>query len=214
MIRLRITFAKGEEVRYISHLDLMRAWERLLRRANVPLAYSKGFNPHPKMSFATPLPVGVTGTAELMDVVLETTMTPDEFRVMIEGQRLPGVEVIAVDEVDLAAPSLPSLVRAGEYRARLAGDERREVIAGRIDGLLAARELIRDRRREGEVRRYDLRPLVDDISIEDWDGEKVLWMRLNVASTGTGRPDEVLDALGLGESVIGVDRTRIVVGLR
>ncbi|MFQ5886684.1 MAG: TIGR03936 family radical SAM-associated protein, partial [Anaerolineae bacterium] len=56
--RIRITFSKGEEIQYISHLDMMRLWKRTLRRANLPLAYSKGFNPQPKISIAAPLPVG------------------------------------------------------------------------------------------------------------------------------------------------------------
>jgi len=69
--RLRITFAKGETLKYISHLDLARAWERALRRAGVPLAYSQGFNPRPKMAFAAALPVGYTATAEMVDILLE-----------------------------------------------------------------------------------------------------------------------------------------------
>ena len=71
MQRLRVTFSRGEELKYLSHLDVMRLWERALRRADLPLAYSQGFSPHAKISIAAPLPLGVTGERELMDIVLQ-----------------------------------------------------------------------------------------------------------------------------------------------
>ena len=68
MQRIRISFSRGEKVKYISHLDLMRLWERALRRASIPIAYSQGFSPHPKISIAAPLPIGVTSDGEFMDI--------------------------------------------------------------------------------------------------------------------------------------------------
>jgi len=72
--RLRITFTKGENLRYISHLDLARTWERVLRRAGIPVLYSRGYHPHPKIVFAAALPVGCTGAAEVMDVVRQAPL--------------------------------------------------------------------------------------------------------------------------------------------
>ena len=66
MHRLRLKFSRGEKLKYLSHLDLMRLWERALRRAGLPAAYSEGFSPHPRISLASPLAVGVTSRAELM----------------------------------------------------------------------------------------------------------------------------------------------------
>ena len=68
MQRIRIKFNRGEEIKFISHLDITRLWERALRRAGVPLAYSQGFSPHPQLSFAVPLAVGMTSEAELLDI--------------------------------------------------------------------------------------------------------------------------------------------------
>ncbi|KPK23033.1 MAG: hypothetical protein AMJ70_04475, partial [Dehalococcoidia bacterium SG8_51_3] len=70
MQRLRIKYCRGEELKYISHLDIMRLWQRALNRAGISLAYSEGFHPHPKISLAAPLAIGVTSEAELMDVTL------------------------------------------------------------------------------------------------------------------------------------------------
>jgi len=77
--RLRITFAKGSALKYISHLDLTLAWERTLRRAEIPLAYSQGYNPQARLQLASGLPLGYTGSAEVMDVMLTESMPPQEF---------------------------------------------------------------------------------------------------------------------------------------
>jgi radical SAM-linked protein len=79
MQRLRVKFSRGDEIKFISNLDLMRLWQRALRRAGMPLAYSEGFNPHPRISLAAPLPLGVTGEAELMDIVLSRPVSPHFF---------------------------------------------------------------------------------------------------------------------------------------
>ncbi len=74
--RLRLKFSRGEELKYISHLDLMRLWERALRRARIPIAYSEGFSPHPRLSLAAPLALGITSEAELIDIFLERRLAP------------------------------------------------------------------------------------------------------------------------------------------
>ena len=79
MPRLRVRFGRGPEVKFISHLDVMRFWERAFRRARIPLAYSEGFSPHPRISLAAPLPVGVTSEAELMDVMVSRWISPQWF---------------------------------------------------------------------------------------------------------------------------------------
>ncbi|MCL5264968.1 MAG: TIGR03936 family radical SAM-associated protein [Chloroflexi bacterium] len=210
MKRLRITFSKGEELKYISHLDLMRAWERLLRRAGVPLAYSKGFNPHPKVSVAAPLPIGVSGEAELMDVFVEGEETPARIREMMEPQLPRGLRVVDVREVSAEAPSLQSELRFSDYEVDLATPLSREAVESRVKALLAASSIERERQRDREVRRYDLRPLIDDIWIAEWNGGQKLAMRLRADVGGAGRPDEVLAALGLEEYVKRIRRTGLV----
>src|SRR3712207_8065167 len=88
--RLRVTFARGDLLRYITHLDLMRAWERALKRAGLPLAYSEGFTRHPQLQLAAPLPVGATAEGELMDVFLAEPLPPATFAARLEPQTPPG----------------------------------------------------------------------------------------------------------------------------
>ena len=207
--RLRITFAKGEEIKYISHLDLMRLWERTLRRARVPLAYSQGFNPRPKIAVATPLPVGFTSRGEVMDVVLERRFSPYNFARGLARHLPPGLELLSVEEVYPKLPSLQSQVRSAEYRVTVSWDGLQGKMEGKLHELLSAEQLLRQRRGKD----YDLRPLIEELWVEgkETDGW-VLGMRLRAGDKGAGRPEEVLDALGLAEGPYAVRRERLLFG--
>jgi radical SAM-linked protein len=213
--RLRIIFAKGGEIKYISHLDLMRLWERSLRRARVPLAYSQGFNPRPKIAIAAALPVGFTSRGEVMDVVLERRISPYNFAKGLVPHLPTGLELLSVEEVYPQLPSLQSQVRSAEYRVTVYWDGAQEEIEGkllaeRVRQLLSAEQLLRQRRGKD----YDLRPLIEDVWVEgkETDGW-VLGMRLRAGDQGAGRPDEVLDSLGLAEGPHAVRRERLIFGL-
>src|SRR5712692_11476874 len=103
MRRFRLTFSKGEPVRYISHLDLMRTWERILRRAGLKLAHSQGFNPRPRLVFAAPLSVGVTSEAEIVDVDLEEELVAEELVSRVRPALPPGIHVLSAHEVPIDA---------------------------------------------------------------------------------------------------------------
>ena len=115
MHRLRLKFGRGDKLKFLSHLDLMRLWERSLRRAGMPPSYSEGFSPHPKISLAAPLPVGVTSQAEIMDVFLARHITPGLFVQRVVPQLPDGIAIIDIMAVNLQAPSLQSRLRLAEY---------------------------------------------------------------------------------------------------
>ncbi|MCR4405680.1 MAG: TIGR03936 family radical SAM-associated protein [Anaerolineae bacterium] len=208
--RLRITFAREETIKYISHLDLARAWERALRRAGVPLAYSQGFNPRPKMAFAAALPVGYTSSAEVVDVFLEKSLSPLDLAHRLASVLPSGLRVISIEEVEPGLPALQSQVRAVEYRVSVMWEGERADLEARVAALLAATTLPRERVHKGRRRAYDLRPLVEALRVEaeGADGYR-LWMRLGYGSEGTARPEEVLDALGLADVPFSVERTAL-----
>ena len=198
--RLRLRFAKGAAIKYISHLDLARAWERTFRRAGLPLLYSQGFNPRPRFQIAAGLPVGVASRAELLDVWLMQQWEPEEVLARLRAVSPPGLEVLEVVEADLKAPSLQSQVCAADYEAVVRTVEPLAAIQGRVEALLGAPTLPRRRLHKGEWQTYDLRPLIHSITVTMGgvqDGERILVMRLLASQQGAGRPDEVLDALGL-----------------
>ena len=134
--RLRITFSKGENLRYISHLDLSRTWERVLRRAGIPVAYTKGYHPHPKMVFAAALPLGCTGEVEVIDIVLSQPMPP---RRVLRGltHRVPdGLEAIDAMPVYGRAPALPTLLHGADYDSVIETGEPIEKVAGQCQTCL------------------------------------------------------------------------------
>lgn len=210
MQRLRVTFGKGEEVKYISHLDLMRAWERALRRARIPLAYSQGFNPRPRLFFASALPVGFTGREEVLDIVLQQRIGLREFVSRVSGQLPLGLELKGVVEVPIALPAPSVQVVAAEYEVAVETQDAPHEMQARLEALLAASSIPRRRERPGGTREYDLRPLVQKLwVIGRRGGMYILGMRLQADGQGTGRPDEVMAALGLAEAVRAIERVKL-----
>lgn len=209
--RLRLVFAKKKPVKYISHLDLALAWERALRRAQMPLAYSQGFNPRPKMQFASGLPLGATGSAEIVDIILTESISPEEARTRIRPALPRGIQLQRVEEVPLKSPTLQQLLRQAEYRVVVEIDLPAELLAERIQALLGATEFIQTRRRRKKKEVFDLRPWLHDLRLEKvGEGEVELWMRLTSGQFGNLRPEAVLEALGLGDRWAEIERTRLI----
>lgn len=208
--RLRLQFTKGDQLKYISHLDLARTWERIFRRGGLPIAYSQGFNPRPRFQIAAALPVGVTGRSEYLDVWLTERLAPEEVLARSAPTLPPGLEVIGVEEVDLRGPSLQSQMRAAEYRSVVQTQEPIEAVRARVQALLNATALLRQRHHKGKMQTYDLRSLIQSVIVEPGQGEQVvLLMRLQASPEGAGRPDQVLEALGLSLAPHTVERTNL-----
>ncbi|MHB1006803.1 MAG: TIGR03936 family radical SAM-associated protein [Chloroflexota bacterium] len=206
MQRLRFTYTRGADGQYISHLDMARLWERALRRARLPIVYSQGFTPHARISFAAPLAVGVTADAELVDLFLAEPLAPAEARARLAAQLPPGLALTATTEVDLSAPSVQSQVRAAVYVAEF--EEAVPELGERVAALLARDAVPYERKREGKVKRIDLRPYVEALTVDDAAG--ALTLRLKLDNGGSVRPDEVLDALGLGKRPVRLHRACLV----
>lgn len=201
--RLRVRFRRGEEVKYITHLDLMRFWERAMRRAGVALAYSEGHTPRPRLSLAAPLAVGVTSSAELMDVFLTRPVAPADFTRSMEDQLSPGIEILEVAEVGLGLPSLQSEVRWARYRVEGVCEAAPEEVRSAVKRFLAAESIPWEHLREKQVRKYDIRALVRDLKVVDApEGSYALAMLLRCDNAATGRPEQVVAALGLPEPTV------------
>lgn len=208
--RLRVRFARGEEVKYISHLDLTRCWERVLRRAEVPLAYSQGFSPHPRISIAAPLSLGVTSEAELMDLFLARRFSPHFLLGSVSPELPSGIEVLEVKDIALGAPSLQSKLRACEYKVKAKTERSCKEVEAAISSLLRAEYLAWQHMRDTGPRNYDLRALIEDIWFVRWDdGDCTLDMRLKSGPQGSGRPEQVALALGFSEYPASIHRTKL-----
>jgi len=211
MQRLRIRFSRGQEVKFISHLDIMRLWQRAFNRARISLAYSEGFNPHPRISSAAPLAVGVTSEAELMDIILTKPTSPHFLTTAVSKQLLPGIEILQVYPVALTMPSLQSQVRYAEYKVELETDKGQKEIEPTLDSLLSVKHLPWQHQRDTGPRRYALRALIDDLWLIDWrSGYCTIGMRLRCDSNGSGRPEQVTAALGFTHYPQSLHRTKLI----
>jgi len=186
-------------MRFTAHLDLALAWERLLRRADLPLAYSQGFNPQPRLQLAAALPLGFTSECELIDIWLREPVQLAELLDRSQRSAPPGLTIQAVSEAESNWKSLQSQMKAIEYRIALVPPLD---LKERLRKLMAAETLPRERR----DRVYDLRPLIEAIWLEDGG----LGMRLMAKPGKTGRPDEVLLALGLDPLEARIHRTALL----
>jgi radical SAM-linked protein len=214
MQRLRIKFSRGNELKFISHLDLMRCWERAFRRAEIPLAYSEGFTPHPRISLAAPLALGVTSEAELMDIILSRWVSPHWFTSGVNRQLPEGLGIIGVFPVAETLPSLQSVIRLAEYRVEVLPQMTREEIESNLERVLSLAELPWHHQRDTGEHNYDLRRLIEDLWIIDWSTLKgTIGMSLHCDSGGSGRPEQVTLALGLHEHPISVHRLKLVLAV-
>ena len=234
--RMRITFRKKDPLKYISHLDLLRAWERILRRAGLPMAYSRGFSPHPRITIAMPLPVGCTGQAEVIDVILDEPLSADEVIASLEPTLPRGISIVAVEQVPHKSPALPSMIRQATYLVTLVGVSEKEV-EQRVADLMHRDTLQVEFRRKT----FDLRPLIGSLALkrtlpraEHWahtpgetdvsraphdprgaydpcryDTTTLEAALLRDRKGRIGRPDVLLKALGLSEYARRIDRVSI-----
>jgi len=210
-MRIRITFAKQGALRYTGHLDLHKLWERAARRADLPLAYSQGFHPQPKMNLAAALPLGFSSLCEVLDMRLKHEITLDGLPARLNNTLPPGIQVANVEQVDERAPALQTQVVSAEYEVTLTESVHGSDLKRKIDSVMESESIIRERR--GKT--YDLRPLIEELSLTlsplpKGDGQAVrVFMRLTAREGATGRPEEVLDVLGIAFEDTKIERTRL-----
>ena len=200
-MRYRVTFSKTEAMRYTSHLDVQRTWERTLRRARLPLTYSQGFNKRPKLNLAAALPLGFTSSCELAEFWLNADPSPTEVEARLREAAPPGLEIQSVVQVAPQTKKIPNLVVAAKYRITLL--EPLDDLEARLTELLAADSLERERRGKP----YDLRPLIETLRASD---PRTLELKVSARPGATGRPDEVLLALGLNPLTARIHRSELL----
>lgn len=189
--RVRIRFSKEQDLRLISHRDLVRALERLFRRANISVCQSEGFHPKPRMNFAAPLGLGIAGRDEVMEVDLADTMTPHELLSTLNEHTVLGLRFSSVEP--LVQYAKKAQAKALCYEAQIPA-ERAEQVEKSVADFLAASSWVVMR----DNRPVDIRPLVEKLALEN----EMLTMRLGVIHEAGARPRDVLEALGFSADEI------------
>ncbi len=201
--KVRIRFRKGGDLRWISHHDLMRCFERMLRRAGLPFRSTEGFNPRPRLVFALSLPLGIVGCDEVAELELTEDVAADAVRDRLAPLCPAGLEILSVEPAPAKAAAQVSRVT---YRVPLPPG-RRDGLPERAAALLAEPEHWIERTRPHR-RRLDLRAYLDALRVLD----DALEIDIRITPQGTARPDEVLEALGLADLPHGgavLERTRL-----
>ena len=191
--KVRLRFGKRGDLRLVSHLDLLRCLERMLRRARVPMATSQGFNPRPKMTFALALGLGIEALREVVDLELTEPWTPPELLARLGACAPPGFAW--VDAQPLPPGTAAPRARSVAYELPVPQD-RREAARAALSAFLESTTWPVVRRRADRERQIDLRPHVLSADLADVG---VLRFRLAVPTDGSARPEDLLDALALGD---------------
>ena len=190
--KVRLRFAKRGDLRLVSHHDLMRCLERMLRRARLPVAHSQGFNPRPKVVFTLALALGIEGHREVVEIDLDEPLEPVEVLSRLAAVAPSGLDWL---EAEAVAPGRPARAEAVAFTFEIPTD-RQEAARERLAALLASVSWPYTRRRpdrDHEVA-LDLRPFLLDAAL---DSLGLLRFRLKMAPGGSARPEELIDALGL-----------------
>jgi radical SAM-linked protein len=193
-------------MRFTGHLDLHHTWERMLRRAGIAVEHTQGFNPRMRINLGLALPLGYTSECELIDVLLEEQLDTGELLKAVQRSAPAGLVIHSAQAVDPNEPTLQKQIRSATYEARLPESGAKSDLAERIEALLNSAELPRERRGKA----YDLRPLIETLAtIKGKVEDMSLVMRMAARPSATGRPDEVLLALGLDPLAARIHRKAI-----
>ena len=190
--RLRIRYAKRGRLRFASHRDFSRAFERALVRSRIPMAYSSGFNPHPRISYAGAAPTGSESEAEYLEIGLASEVSAESVRELLDESLPPGLDVIEV--VVSAGGALNDRLEASHWRITLPG-VRPETVAPAVDAFLAAEEVTVERMTKRGVRSFDCRAAVVALRVAEItsppDECAILEVVLRHGSPSV-RPDDIL----------------------
>ena len=190
--RLRVRYAKRGRLRFTSHRDFSRAFERAVFRARIPMAYSSGFNPHPRISYAGAAPTGSASEAEYLEIALADVLVPAEVHALLDEALPEGLDVIAV--VESPGGSLADRLEASRWRIDLDGAP--EVVEAAVAAFLAADEILVERMTKKGLREFDARGAVVALSVttSGYDDRSALDLVLRHGVPSV-RPDDVLTAL-------------------
>lgn len=216
--RVRLTYAVDGPLSYVSVLDMGRLWERVLRRARVPLAYTQGYHPHPRIYFAAPLPVGYTSECELLDVLLAKPTLLSNLLRALRHQVPVGLTVTAAEEMPIKARSPQSHMASAHYVVEIETAASVDQVRAALAAVLARDKIMLQRHRRGKVVDYDMRRLIHDlVHVAHEANRHRIEMDLRCGSSGSGRPERVVAELDLDTAdatidLISIHRTRLTWG--
>lgn len=198
-MKIRIKFRKFGVMKFIGHLDIMRYFQKAMRRADIDIAYSEGFSPHQIMSFAAPLGVGIISEGEYLDIEVHSSKSSLESVTALNDTMVDGVEVVSFTKLSDDAKTAMAIVAAADYEVSY--KEGYEV-AGTIDELKVKvkefyelpKEILITKKTKKSEKVMDLKNLIYDFEIRELDSKPVYYLMVCTGSTDNVKPELVLEA--------------------
>lgn len=159
-MKIRIKFEKQGQVKFVGHLDTLRLFQRAIKVAKIPIAYSQGFNPHSLVYFAMPLSVGVSSTGEYMDMVTQEAMRPEEVKTKLNAVLVEGIKITDAFLIEESTASLMSLVEAASYEIVLYKKDFKELQAEKLREQLNQEELTLVKKTKKGTKIIDIKPMI------------------------------------------------------
>lgn len=199
-MKIRIKFKKWGCMKFIGHLDMMRYFQKAIRRANIDICYSEGFSPHQIMSFAAPLGVGITSDGEYFDIEVNSSLTSKEALDALNSTMVEGVEVTEYVKLPDNAKTAMSLVEAADYtlsykegyNSPVNVSEWQEIINKYFHNTDSFNIIKKTKKSEREI---DLKPLVYKLEVKEENGKPYFYIMLSTGSTNNIKPELVLESL-------------------
>lgn len=202
-MKIRIKFAKRGAMKFIGHLDIMRYFQKAMRRAEVDIAYSEGFSPHQKMSFAAPLGVGLTSEGEYFDIEAHSSRSSKEMVAALNAVMADGMEVLSWKLLPEQAKNAMSLVAAADYsltfREGYEPEDKKAFFDGFLNFVESEQILITKKTKKGE-RELNLKPLIYHAAVKESTAspaetkEDEIFLRISAGSSDNIKPELVLQA--------------------
>ena len=200
MIKIRIKFRKYGVMRFIGHLDIMRYFQKAMRRAEIDICYSEGFSPHQIMSFAAPLGVGITSDGEYLDIEVNSTRSSEASIKALNDTMVEGVEVTEYVKLPDNAKTAMSMVAAADYDLFIKeGYEPAAAVRTFADGIrqyfTEKEEFLITKQTKKSEKVMDLKQLVYAFDVSERDGRPVFYLKVSTGSTDNLKPELVLEAM-------------------
>lgn len=192
VLRLRVKFKKYGPVRFIGHLDVMRFFQKAIRRAGIDVSYTEGFSPHQIMTFAAPLGVGITSNGEYMDIEVHSITTCEEIRNRLNAASVPGIEIVSVGVLPDHAENAMASVAAAAYTVRFREDRMPSAdVFSMIPDFLAREQILYTKQTKKGTRELDLKPGIYELTCS----EGGFYILADASSSGNIKPSQIMEAL-------------------
>ena len=192
-MKLRIKFSKKGPLRFIGHLDIMRYFQKAIRRSDIDIAYSTGFSPHQIMSFAAPLGVGVESEGEYFDIEANSVTTADDMMSRLNAQMTEGMVITGMRILPDDAKNAMASVKAASYRLVWKDGYTPEFdLMKAVEAFRASEEVVYTKKTTKSVIERNLKDAVYELKVLD---ERSLFMLVDASSAGNVKPGAVVECL-------------------